>query len=139
MLKLDKLYINSASTIILQIYNMDFIEYKNQIFPNNTHIHLKSCDAVSSYHFTSPITGSNIPKQYCILNCCYDCPSMNSPYIESPEKLDCFFPAYLHQIKLHIFQNISKVLIHRLRLFKYKTHVSYVITYKTKKIEVELW
>ena len=38
--KIDKLYINSASTRILQISKIDLIEYKNQIFPNNLHMHL---------------------------------------------------------------------------------------------------
>ena len=55
--KLDKLYINSASTRILQISNIDFIEYKNKIFPNNSHINLISCDDASSYDCNSPITG----------------------------------------------------------------------------------
>ena len=32
--KLDKLYINYASTRILQKCKNDFIEYKKQIFPN---------------------------------------------------------------------------------------------------------
>ena len=43
--KLDKLYINSASTRLSQRYKHDFIEYNNQIFPNNSHINLGSCDA----------------------------------------------------------------------------------------------
>ena len=33
--KLDKLYINSASTRLLQRSNNDFIQYKNEIFTNN--------------------------------------------------------------------------------------------------------
>ena len=32
--KLDKLYINSVSTRILQGSKIDYIEYKNKIFPN---------------------------------------------------------------------------------------------------------
>ena len=44
----------------------------------------------------------------------------NAPYLESSEQLDRFFPACLYKIKLHIFQNISKCLIHGLRPFKYK-------------------
>ena len=48
--KLDKLYINSASTRILERSKNDFIEYKKQIFPNDSHINLKACDAASSYH-----------------------------------------------------------------------------------------
>ena len=33
--KLDKLYIYSESTIFLQIYEINFVEYNNQIVPNN--------------------------------------------------------------------------------------------------------
>ena len=70
--KLDKLYINSASTRTLEKSMNYFIEYKKQIYPNDSHIYLRSRDAASSYHFPSPITGSNIPKWECILICCYD-------------------------------------------------------------------
>ena len=80
--KLDKLYNNSPSARLLQGCKIDFIEYKNQIFPNNPHIHLRVCDAASSYHFISPITGSNTPKWDCILNCCSGCPRTNAPYLE---------------------------------------------------------
>ena len=118
--KLDKLYINSASTRLLQISNNYFIEYNNQVFPNNSHIYLKSCDAMSSYNFPSPITGSNISKWDCILNCCSDCPRINAPYLESSEQLDRLFPTSLHKIKFHLFQNIYKCSIHGLRPFKYK-------------------
>ena len=45
--KLDKLYINYASTRLLQRFKNGFIEYKNQIFPNKSHIHLNTCDATS--------------------------------------------------------------------------------------------
>ena len=76
--KVDKLYINSALTRLLQRPKNDLIEYKNQIFPNNSHINLKACDAESSYHCPSPITGSNIPKWDCILNCCSGCPKINA-------------------------------------------------------------
>ena len=79
--KLDQLYNNSAPTRLSQISKNDFIEYKNQIFPINSHIHFKVCDAALSYHFPSPITGSNIPKWDCILNCCSDCPGMNTSYL----------------------------------------------------------
>ena len=58
--KLDELYINSASTRLLQISKNSFIEYKKQIFPNDSYIHLKACDAASSYHRPSPIFGYNI-------------------------------------------------------------------------------
>ena len=44
LVKLDKLYINSASTRLLQISKHYFVEYNNQIFPNNSHIHLRACD-----------------------------------------------------------------------------------------------
>ena len=70
--------------------------------------------------FQYPITGSNIPKRDCILNCFSDCPSLNAPNLESSEELECFFPDSLHKIKFHIFQNISKILIHVLRPFKDK-------------------
>ena len=33
--KLDKVYINYTSTRILQRYKINFIDYNNQIFPNN--------------------------------------------------------------------------------------------------------
>ena len=45
--KLDELYNNSASTRLLQISKINFIEYNNQIFPKNTHIHLSAWDSVS--------------------------------------------------------------------------------------------
>ena len=60
--KFDNLYIISASTRILQRSKLDLIEYKNQIFRNNSHIHLRSCYAVSSYHSPSPINVSKIQK-----------------------------------------------------------------------------
>ena len=55
--KLDNLYIDSASTRLLQRSKIGLMEYKNQIFTNNSHIHLRACDAASSYHCTSPIIG----------------------------------------------------------------------------------
>ena len=45
--KLDKLYNNSASTRLLQISKIDLIEHKNQIFPNNSHIHIRACGDAS--------------------------------------------------------------------------------------------
>ena len=45
--QLDKLYINAASSRILQRSKKYYIEYKNQIFPNNPHIHLRACNAMS--------------------------------------------------------------------------------------------
>ena len=79
--KFDKLYMNYASTRLLQKSKHDSIEYNNIIFPNNSYIHLRSCDAMSSYNCTSPITGSNAPKWEYVLNCCYACPRMNDPYL----------------------------------------------------------
>ena len=117
--KLDKLYNNSPSARLLQGCKIDFIEYKNQIFTNNSHIHLLACDAASSYHCPYPITGSNIPKWDCILNCFSGCSSMNYPYLESSEQLDYLFPIFLHKIKFHIFQNITRCLIQGLIPFKY--------------------
>ena len=64
--------------------------------------------------------GSNIPKWNCILKCCSNFPSINAPYLELSEQLDRLFPASLHRIKLHIFQNTYKCSIHGLRTFKYK-------------------
>ena len=54
--KLDKLYINYSSTRLLQRSKDYFIEYKNQVFPNNSQIRLRSCDDASSYHCTSLVT-----------------------------------------------------------------------------------
>ena len=118
--KLDKLYINYESTRVLKISKIDLIEYKNKIFPNNSHIYLRDCDSTSSYHCPYPITGPNIPKWECILNFCFDFTRMNDPYLESPEQMDRFFPDSLHKIKFHIFQNISKYSIRGLKQFKYK-------------------
>ena len=75
---------------------------------------------MSSSNFPSAITGLNGPKQDCIVTCCYDYPRMNAPYLYSSEQYNCFFPASLHKMKYHIFQNISKFLIHRLIPFEYK-------------------
>ena len=107
--KLDKLYVNYTPTRPSQTPKNYFIEYKNQIFPNNPLIHLRACDAASSYHCPSPITGSNIPKWDFILNCFSDCPRTNAPYLESPEQLHRFFPYYRHKIKFHILQKRIKM------------------------------
>ena len=80
--KIDKLYINYASTRPLQRHKIVIIECNNQIFPNNSHIHIIACDDASSHHCPSPITGSDIPKRDCILNRCYDCPGINAPDLE---------------------------------------------------------
>ena len=62
LVKIDKMYINSASTRILQISKTYHIEYEKKIFPKNSHIYIRACGAASSYHCPSPIEGSNIPK-----------------------------------------------------------------------------
>ena len=76
---LDKLYVRSELTTLLQKYKKCFIEYKNEIFSNDLHIHINSCDAASSYYFPSQNIGSNIPKWDCILNYYSDFPRMNAP------------------------------------------------------------
>ena len=59
--KLDKLYIDSASTRILERSKNDFIEYKKKMFPNDSHINLRAYNAASSYNCSATINGSNIP------------------------------------------------------------------------------
>ena len=54
--KLDKLYNNSVSTWLLQIYKNDLIQYKNEILTNNLHLHLRVCDSEPSYHCPYQIT-----------------------------------------------------------------------------------
>ena len=44
---------------------------------------------------------------------------MNYPFLESSEQLNFFFTESLHKIKFHIFQNISKFLMHRLIPFQH--------------------
>ena len=50
-------------------------------------------------------------KRDCSLNCCSDFPGMNELNLQSPEKFDSLFPDYIHNIRFHIFQNISKCFI----------------------------
>ena len=107
--KPDKSYINSASTRIFQGSKIDFIEYKNHIFPDNSHIPLRACDTASSKHFPSPITVSKITKWDRILNCCSYFLRTNAPYLESSEQLNRFFLDSLHKIKIHIFQKYIKI------------------------------
>ena len=107
--KLNKLCINYASTRLLEISKNVFIEYKKQIFSNYSHIHLRACYSESSYHCFSPITGSKIPKWDWILNCCYECPMMNAPFLKSSEQINHFFPTSLHKTKFHIFQKYTNV------------------------------
>ena len=112
----------------LYLYRLDFYKYPRIVllntrikyFQNNSHINLRACGAESSYHCTSPNNGSTIPKWGFVLNCCYDCTKMNALYLELSEQLDRLFPASLHKIKFHIFQNIAKSSIHGLRPLKYK-------------------
>ena len=85
------------------------------MFPKNSHIHLRASGDVSSNNCPSPIDRSNIPKWECILNFCSDFPGMNTPDLESSEKLDCLFPGSFHKIKFDIYQNIYKCSIHGLR------------------------
>ena len=99
--KFDKLYINSASTRLLERSKNNFIEKKKQISPNDSHKHLRACDAASSYRFPSPITGSKIPKWDCILNCYSDFPMMNAQFLESSEQLNRYF--------LHPFIKLSSI------------------------------
>ena len=73
------------SNIHLEIPKNYFIEYKTQIFQNDSHIHLRACDAVSSYNWSSAITGSNIPKRDYILNCCSDCAMISDSFLEWSE------------------------------------------------------
>ena len=89
--KLDKLYINAASTRPLQIYHIYYIYYDNQTFPNNSHIHLKSFDYASSYHFPFSISGSKITKWDYIFNYCAECPGMNAADLESSKQIGRLF------------------------------------------------
>ena len=77
--KVDTLYINDASTRILKQYKIYYIEYKNQIFPNNSHIDLRAYDTASSYHCPYQISRPKTTKWDCILNCFADCLGMNAP------------------------------------------------------------
>ena len=59
----DKLYINVKSTRILQRSKKDYDKYKNRISSKSSHINIRACNFVSSYHCTSPMTESNTPKR----------------------------------------------------------------------------
>ena len=89
--------------------------------------------------FQYPITGSNIPKQECILNFCYDYTGTNTPYLEKPEQLDSFFPDSFHKIKYNRFQNISKCSIHRLIPFKYNNTCDLCDTIQDKDKRGKSW
>ena len=100
---LDKLYINSTSTRLLQRPNNGFIQYKNQKIPNNSHINLRACDAASSYNFPSLITRSNIPKMGMYFELFFWFSKDEWSILESSEELHRLFPASLHKIRFHIF------------------------------------
>ena len=80
--KLDNLYINAASTRLLQRSKKYYIAHKNQIFPKKSQIHIRALNAAPSYYFPAPIIGSKIPKWDCKLNCCAKCTGINAPYLE---------------------------------------------------------
>ena len=103
--KLDKLYINSASTRLLQRSKNDSIEYKIKMFPNNQHTNWRACDAEPLYHCPYPSNGPKLTKWDCILNCCSDFPGTNTTDLESSEQLDRFFLASFHK-KFHIFKKV---------------------------------
>ena len=79
LVNLDKLYIHTVSTRLPQRFNINLIEYKNQIILNNSHTNSKSCDDALSYHCTSQFTGSNIPRWDYILHCYSYFPRNNVP------------------------------------------------------------
>ena len=47
--KYDKLYINTVSASLLQIYKRYYVYLNNQILPNKLHIHIRASYAASSY------------------------------------------------------------------------------------------
>ena len=79
----EKIYIYAASTRLLKISKKYDYEYNNQIFPKNSHIHIKVNDDAPSYHCPSPIPGPKIPKWGCILKSFSGCPIMKAPDLES--------------------------------------------------------
>ena len=89
--KLDKLYISTKSTRLLQRPTKYDIEYNIQTFPNNSHNHIRNCNYASSYHCPSTIAGSKIPIWDCMLNCCAECPGMKAPDLESSKILTVYF------------------------------------------------
>ena len=72
------------------------------------------------------------------MNCCDECPGMSEKYLESSKHLDRLFPGSLHEIKFHIFQNITKLPINGLRKFKYNNicELSGKTQYKEKRGKV---
>ena len=77
--KMKGFYINAASTRLLQISKKDKYEYNNQIFPNNSRIHIRARDYASLHRCLSPMMGSKLLKWDCIFNCCYEYPVMKEP------------------------------------------------------------
>ena len=78
-------------------------------------MHLRAYNSAPSYNFTYPIMGLKTPKWDHIFIFCSYCTSMNDPYFESSEQLDCLFTYSTHKIKFHIFQKILKCSIHRIK------------------------
>ena len=72
-----------------------------QIFTNDSHIHLRTCDAASSYHFTPPITGSNIPKWDCVCELCDIMPDKDKKGKIIAKK--CFF---IHEKVINVFHKM---------------------------------
>ena len=64
---------------------------------------------------------------------------MNSTDLESPEQFGCLFLTSLHKIKLHIFQTISKCLVHGIRPFKYNNTCDLCVILQDKENRVNLW
>ena len=86
-----ELYINAASTRLSLRSKRYYDEYNNKIFTNRSHIDILACDAASSYHFPSPMTGlKKILKWDCKLSCCSEYPGMKAPYLESSKHIDHF-------------------------------------------------
>ena len=78
-------------------------------------------------------------KMGVILNFCSNFPGMNVPYLKSSEQLDHLFPTSLHKFKFHIFQNISKCLIHVLMPFKYNNACGLCDNIQDKYKRGKLW
>ena len=72
-------------------------EYKNKIFPNNSHIYIRAYDAASSYYCHYPMTGSKTEIWDCILNCCCEYPGMKAPYLDSSKHLYRFLAHVIKQ------------------------------------------
>ena len=62
-------------------HQLGFYKYQRNIL-------IRACDAASSYHYPSTITGSKIPKLDCIFNCCSECHGMKAPDLEPSKYID---------------------------------------------------